>query len=625
MTSIHVQNLERLVRSSPSRNESGLKTALERLLGEIMARRVQSSADSADYFMAAAQALKKVKGISNPSIRKQCLCGCWAYFYHQGRLDMALDTATELERLASRSHDLPGVRLSHNFKGIVYSDLGNIAEATVQYSESIDIARRIGDVTAECAVTNNAGIALNYAGLYHDAIACFKRVLHLHRKDWEWRADMHAWSNLAQSYLSLGKLDQARKAIDECIGFWVKPASVEARTQQTIRESTFVWIALELGDYELAKQHAEVCRMHAYSTDSFRWRGIADIACALCEVRGGNVQEGLRVLERILDSSEQLDSHHSEALIAVAKAYDEAGQPEVALRHMERLMGRIREHRMSCVQTLLSLPAESLITRPVIGDDYDLQPLEHRFTSLRLKVTERELASSRIEMLERLAVTADLKEDSSGEHGYRVGRLAALLARELGWTADLAEGLDLAARLHDLGKTGIPDRVIGSSQALKEGERQLMSKHTVIGAELLAKSNVPQLKMAERIARYHHEWWDGSGYPDRLVGKHIPIHARIVALADVFDALTHGRPYASPWSIDHALEEIRARRGAQFDPDLTDRFLALVERLRFEHADLDTYLGQAGANSPFRQARNRIRDLLGRETERETEKPALLH
>jgi putative two-component system response regulator len=144
-----------------------------------------------------------------------------------------------------------------------------------------------------------------------------------------------------------------------------------------------------------------------------------------------------------------------------------------------------------------------------------------------------------------------------------------------------------------------------------------MSTHTTVGAELLCNSNIPQLRIAEEIARHHHEWWDGTGYPSKLSGKRIPIHARIVALADVFDALTHGRPYAPAWPIDRALEEIRQRRGTQFDPDLTDTFLALIDDLRREHADLDAFLGEASRNSPFLQARDKIRLMLegGRQAE----------
>jgi putative two-component system response regulator len=156
----------------------------------------------------------------------------------------------------------------------------------------------------------------------------------------------------------------------------------------------------------------------------------------------------------------------------------------------------------------------------------------------------------------------------------------------------------------------VPDRILLNSESLKDAERHLMSAHTLIGVELLSKSNIPQLRMAEEIARSHHEWWNGSGYPSKLAGKRIPLHARIVALADVFDAITHGRPYEPAWPIDRALEQIRSLRGEQFDPDLTDRFLAMIEKLRREHADLDAYLGQAGRSSPFLQARRRIRKML---------------
>jgi putative two-component system response regulator len=220
-------------------------------------------------------------------------------------------------------------------------------------------------------------------------------------------------------------------------------------------------------------------------------------------------------------------------------------------------------------------------------------------------------------MLERLSVTADLKEESSGEHGYRVGRLSSIIAKALGWSNDSLIAIEAAARLHDIGKIAVPDRILLKSMELVDAERHFISTHTLIGAELLAKSNIPQRRMAEEIARCHHEWWNGEGYPEKLAGKRIPIHARIVALADVFDALTHGRPFSSPWPMDRAIEEIRSKKGTQFDPELTDVFLDLIGRLRAEHADLDEYLGRAGRNSPFLQARNKIRLMLAEEREHE--------
>jgi putative two-component system response regulator len=118
------------------------------------------------------------------------------------------------------------------------------------------------------------------------------------------------------------------------------------------------------------------------------------------------------------------------------------------------------------------------------------------------------------------------------------------------------------------------------------------------------------MQMAEEIARNHHEWWDGAGYPGNLSGTAIPLAARISALADVFDALTHKRPYKEAWPIDAALDEISSLKGKQFDAELTDLFVVLIGRLRHEHVDLDAYLGQAAQSSPFLQARSRIWDAL---------------
>jgi len=114
------------------------------------------------------------------------------------------------------------------------------------------------------------------------------------------------------------------------------------------------------------------------------------------------------------------------------------------------------------------------------------------------------------------------------------------------------------------------------------------------------------MQMAEEIARHHHEWWDGTGYPGNLSGSGIPLSARITAIADVFDALTHTRPYKAPWPVDAALDEIAELKGSQFDPQLADLFIVLVGSLRKDHRDLDAFLGEAAQQSPFLQARTRI-------------------
>ena len=187
---------------------------------------------------------------------------------------------------------------------------------------------------------------------------------------------------------------------------------------------------------------------------------------------------------------------------------------------------------------------------------------------------------------------------------------ASLLAHEFGCDDNTCFMMEMAARLHDVGKIGVPDAILLKPDKLNAAEQEVMRSHSTVGAELLSKSNIPHMQMAEEIARHHHEWWDGSGYPARLSGSAIPLAARITALADVFDALTHKRPYKPAWPIDTALSEIERLKGRQFEPELADRFIVLVAALRRQHSDLDAFLGAAAKNSPFLQARARIWQVL---------------
>ena len=170
--------------------------------------------------------------------------------------------------------------------------------------------------------------------------------------------------------------------------------------------------------------------------------------------------------------------------------------------------------------------------------------------------------------------------------------------------------IELAARLDDIGKIDVPHAILLKPDKLNDAERQIMRTHTTVGAELLSKSNIPHMQMAEEIARHHHEWWDGSGYPGSVSGSAIPLAARITSLADVFDALTHKRPYKIAWPVQAALDEIARLKGGQFDPQLTDHFIVLIGRLVEDHRDLDSFLGQAAHTSPFLQARARIWSVL---------------
>ncbi|WP_407543060.1 diguanylate cyclase (plasmid) [Deinococcus radiomollis] len=192
---------------------------------------------------------------------------------------------------------------------------------------------------------------------------------------------------------------------------------------------------------------------------------------------------------------------------------------------------------------------------------------EARVMAERL-VQERtaELARAQHEVVTRLAIAAEYRDDTTGDHTRRVGRSAAYIARALGWTEERAKLLEIAARLHDVGKIGIPDSILLKVGRLDSVEYEQMKTHTLIGARILSGGQSELLRLAEEIALTHHERWDGQGYPHGLSGSQIPMTGRIVALADVFDALTQARPYKRAWTTAEALEELRQESGKHFDP-----------------------------------------------------------
>jgi putative two-component system response regulator len=239
----------------------------------------------------------------------------------------------------------------------------------------------------------------------------------------------------------------------------------------------------------------------------------------------------------------------------------------------------------------LSRGAKDFVHKPFSSDEVLLRIgtlLETRFLYLQIqnqnqmleaKVRERtrELEGAQFEIIERLAKAAEFRDDKTGQHTERVGQIAALVARQIGRPDSQVTLIRRAAPLHDVGKIGIPDLILLKPGRLTEEEFAVVKTHTTIGARILSGSRFPILRLSEEIAFSHHERWDGEGYAG-IAGDSIPLAGRIVAIADVFDALTQHRPYKAPWPIDKAIEEIERQRGRQFDAALVDAFLRIVEQ-----------------------------------------------
>jgi putative two-component system response regulator len=328
----------------------------------------------------------------------------------------------------------------------------------------------------------------------------------------------------------------------------------------------------------------------------------------LVDVYRGNIDLGVSRIVNVRDQSKILAHAYQEALRASVAAYEKAGQPDRALSMNRELMMHVRNlHREAIMQQQqqhlqrLGLPD---------SDTASLRAIEDKDEALKRKLEDA--AAKQGEFLEHMALTVELREEESGEHAFRVAMWSHLLALEHGIETSDAERIELAARLHDIGKVVIPDSVIRKRTALSQGERQLVETHAATGADFLVRAKVPYAALAEEIARHHHECWSGEGYPDGISGDAIPLAARIVGLCDAFDSLVHHRPWRPAWRIEEALGHLVRESGRQFDPKLVEQFIPLVRRTYAKHADVDAYLAQSAQQTPLWTMRRSLVERLSR-------------
>jgi putative two-component system response regulator len=544
------------------------------------------------------------------------------FLYISGRPDRGLIVALKARDFALSVANAKSTSAALAMVGICAADTGNLPLAMEAYSDALSLAQKSNDVSREGKVWQNLGSALAYSGLFREANACFSRALELAKvcKDLE-PLSAGIQTNIALNYLHLDEIGLGLVAIQKSIELSSEPLGAHAILNRVLAENCSTRLCLEVDDLTGARIHAGAARHFASQSKSPRADISASVAEGLAEVFSGTTDVGISRLTSTLQRGIALKVTIREVLVALVKAHEHIGQHDKALEYLNMMLEQQRKTQAANVLQHVKRHLEQLHVAdkdsPIEDASQIIKKLltraevfEGRVAKSELQKRDQQLFVARVEVMERLAVAAELRDDSTGEHSYRVGRLASLLAKSLGCDDDMIFMIDIAARLHDIGKVGIPDGILLKPDKLNASEREVMKTHTTIGAQVLAQSQIPHMQMAEEIARCHHEWWDGNGYPSGIAGEDIPLAARITALADVYDALTHKRAYKHAWTEDSALTEILALRGRQFDPKLTDAFLALITSLRREYQDMDGLLGQAAKASPFIMARTRIQETL---------------
>lgn len=218
------------------------------------------------------------------------------------------------------------------------------------------------------------------------------------------------------------------------------------------------------------------------------------------------------------------------------------------------------------------------------GVDYIVKPISATIVKARVKthlslVQADELRRTRLQVIQRLGRAAEYKDNETGTHVLRMSHYSKILALAYGLSEAQADDLLHAAPMHDIGKIGIPDSIMLKPGKLTDEEFAIMKTHPHIGAEIIGEADSELLRLAKSVALTHHEKWNGTGYPNGLKGEAIPLEGRIVALADVFDALTSKRPYKEAWSVDKTMDYIHEQSGVHFDPELVRLFTDNLDKV----------------------------------------------
>ncbi|MEX2626152.1 MAG: HD domain-containing phosphohydrolase, partial [Ilumatobacteraceae bacterium] len=303
---------------------------------------------------------------------------------------------------------------------------------------------------------------------------------------------------------------------------------------------------------------------------------LAEARVALQRDAPGDAIRALRAALEVARGAE-LPEFEAEVDDLLATAYRRIGRFEEALDARERHAARARE--LGDRSTAMRLEA--------LRREHEVAEARQRSEIFRLRDDRRadrgddgpqvdHAAAVQLDAFERLAVLAEFRDVDTGEHTRRVGDMAAEIAHAAGQLPEWCERLRLAGRLHDIGKVAVPDAVLLKSGPLTVDEFEVMKTHTTVGHQILVGSSSPLFQLAAELALTHHEWWDGNGYPHGRSGRDIPLSGRIVALADVFDALCSERPYKRAWSMSEAARFVVSGGGGQFDPDLVESFVAVL-------------------------------------------------
>ncbi|MEM9513948.1 MAG: HD domain-containing phosphohydrolase [Actinomycetota bacterium] len=498
--------------------------------------------------------------------------------HDRGDVDDAFAFASESVELAGRS-DTQASKLtdawSTHLLGIVHFQSGNYPAALDHCRRALEMYRASAPRPIdEGRILHTIAAVYQSMGDHDRAIETYEHALAVNETVGRRDVDVAVLGNLARLFTRSGDTDAAidagRRAADRAAD---DAPHLEASILADLAEA---YVAA--GD-ELAAAHF-FGRAQAVVPDdaSPRERLMMCLAAARLSLARDRLDTAVAELLRALDLCDRVDDRQLELEVhdLLAVAYRRVERFAEALHH--------REHH-AAIDREINADAASLRLRALsLAQAHELDRQRAEITELRSASLSASFARAHhdpdayhLEAFERLAALAEYRGGNTTAHTAEVGDLSAEIAHAIGRQPHWCEQLRLAARLHDIGKVAVADTVLLKPGPLTLQDYADIKQHTVLGRRLLSGVSTPLFELAAEVAWTHHEWWDGSGYPNGLAGDDIPLSGRIVAIADVFDSLSTRRVYKREWTRDEAARFITSGAGSQFDPSLVDAFSQVIE------------------------------------------------
>ena len=574
------------------------------------------------------EALMRVEGDDDLEHRITLLVKACFYYQRIGCSFDGIPRGVMARDLACR-HGLKNLeRRACNSLGAVYYDSANFEEACKCFERTLTLARELGDPFFECVSYMMTGSLLKEMGCYRDALEVIDKSLGFRIATPE--AEHVRFSSAVNGIFCAHRLG------DEVAALRYMMVAAEAGDNPLIDDSSRASFEYNRVVYLLAHDDSETAEM---LIDAARIRlanaknpcvGIQlSIASSLCDWASRDARREARArndLRALYHRSKQDRIYHDDVLRALMQVHSRPSsreEAEVGMAYAKELVEyttsvkhakfyrQMSDHGVA-VASDAGVPRSShrrqhdsfdpfANARRWLADDTsasipDIEPSKPRSASrvikkhdeltaihddlarLRTASLKTSIRTVAYDMAENWALAAEFFDDQTGQHCFRVGRLAGMLAAEVGMDEEFCARIEHAARLHDIGKISVNELILLKPGPLDPGELTAMRAHAEVGGFLLQHSDDPTLRMAAVIARHHHEWWNGAGYPHNLTGERIPLEARICALADVYDALTNARPYKRAWPHRITIEQMMCESGTHFDPRLVKPFLKVLER-----------------------------------------------